>query len=127
MLATAGFLVFVLWLVNSRYGESRLGRQDETPQYSRVAWLAMLFAAGMGMGLVFWGVAEPLNHFQAPPTTTPMTAEAAREAMYFSDFHWGLHPWAIYVIFGLSIALLHYRQNLPLPPTLFCILCVEIE
>jgi choline/glycine/proline betaine transport protein len=116
ILSTAGFLVFVLWLVSSRYGEIRLGKQDEAPEYSRVAWLAMLFATGMGMGLVFWGVAEPLNHFQAPPTAIPMSNEAAREAMYFSYFHWGLHPWAMYVIFGLGIALVHYRQGLPLAP-----------
>ncbi len=114
--ATAGLLVFVLWLLSSRYGRIRLGPQDESPQYSRMAWLAMLFAAGMGMGLVFWGVAEPLNHFQAPPTAKPMTNEAAREAIFFSYFHWGLHPWAMYVIFGLGIALLHFRQGLPLAP-----------
>ncbi len=116
ILATAGFVVFVLWLVVSPYGHLRFGKQDEEPQYSRLAWLAMLFAAGMGMGLVFWGVAEPLNHFHAPPSATPMTNEAAREAIYFSYFHWGLHPWAMYVIFGLGIALLHFRHGLPLAP-----------
>ena len=116
ILATAGFVVFVLWLVVSPYGQIRFGKQDEKPQYSRLAWLAMLFAAGMGMGLVFWGVAEPLNHFHAPPSATPMTNEAAREAIYFSYFHWGLHPWAMYVIFGLGIALLHFRHGLPLAP-----------
>ena len=116
ILATAGFVLFVLWLVVSPYGRIRFGKQDEKPQYSRISWLAMLFAAGMGMGLVFWGVAEPLNHFRAPPTANPMTNEAAREAIYFSYFHWGLHPWAMYVIFGLSIALLHFRHGLPLAP-----------
>ena len=116
ILATAGFVMFVLWLVVSPYGRIRLGKEDEEPQYSRGAWLAMLFAAGMGMGLVFWGVAEPLNHFHAPPTAHPLTNEAAREAIYFSYFHWGLHPWAMYVIFGLGIALLHFRHGLPLAP-----------
>ena len=116
ILASAGFVMFVLWLLISPYGRIRLGKQEGTPEYSLVAWLAMLFAAGMGMGLVFWGVAEPLNHFHTPPSATPMTDEAAREAIYFSYFHWGLHPWAIYVIFGLGMALLHYRQDLPLAP-----------
>ncbi len=116
ILATAGFVIFVLWLVVSPYGQIRFGKQDEEPEYSRLAWLAMLFAAGMGMGLVFWGVAEPLNHFHTPPSATPMTDEAAREAIYFSYFHWGLHPWAMYVIFGLGIALLHFRHGLPLAP-----------
>lgn len=108
--------MFVLWLVSSRYGKIRLGKPDERPEYSRFAWLAMLFAAGMGMGLVFWGVAEPLNHFYIPPTASPRTDDAAREAIYFSYFHWGLHPWAVYVIFGLGIALLHFRYDLPLAP-----------
>ena len=116
ILATAGFVVFVLWLVMSPYGQIRFGKQDEEPPYGRLAWLAMLFAAGMGMGLVFWGVAEPLNHFHAPPSAAPLTDEAAREAIYFSYFHWGLHPWAMYVIFGLGIALLHFRHGLPLAP-----------
>ena len=71
ILATAGFVMFVLWLVVSPYGQIRFGKQDEEPHYSRLAWLAMLFAAGMGMGLVFWGVAEPLNHFHVPPSATP--------------------------------------------------------
>jgi choline/glycine/proline betaine transport protein len=116
ILTTAGILVFVLWLLCSRYGRIRFGQPDEKPQYSRSAWLAMLFAAGMGMGLVFWGVAEPLFHYQIPPTSTPRTEEAIREALQFSFFHWGLHPWAVYVVFGLGIALLHYRHDLPLAP-----------
>ena len=116
VLATAGFLVFVLWLLFSRHGNIRLGQKDEQPQFSRLAWLAMLFAAGMGMGLVFWGVAEPLHHYQDPPIATSMTSEAAGEAIRFSFFHWGLHPWAVYVVFGLGIALLHFRNGLPLAP-----------
>ncbi len=116
ILATAGFLIFVLWLLSSRYGKIRLGKPGEAPQFSLMAWLAMLFAAGMGMGLVFWGVAEPLNHFIRPPTAQPFSEDAAREAIYFSFFHWGLHPWALYVIFGLGIALLHFRHGQPLAP-----------
>ena len=97
-------------------GRIRLGKSHEEPEYSRFAWLAMLFAAGMGMGLVFWGVAEPLYHYQYPPMASPRTDQALGEAMRFSFFHWGFHPWAVYVIFGLGIALLHFRNGLPLAP-----------
>jgi choline/glycine/proline betaine transport protein len=113
---TAALVVCAVWLLFSRYGSLRLGKPDDQPQFSYTAWLAMLFAAGMGMGLVFWGVAEPLYHYHEPPTADPFSREAAAEAMRFSFFHWGLHPWAIYVVFGLSIALLHYRCDLPLAP-----------
>jgi len=113
---TAILVIITFWLMFSRYGKLRLGKQNDCPQFSFTAWLAMLFAAGMGMGLVFWGVAEPLFHYQTPPTAEPRSQEAIAEAMRFSFFHWGLHPWAIYVVFGLSIALLHYRHNLPLAP-----------
>jgi len=116
ILTTAGILTFVVWLVCSRHGRIRLGKNHEQPEYSLFAWLAMLFAAGMGMGLVFWGVAEPLYHYQYPPTATPQTEQAVREGMQFSFFHWGFHPWAVYVIFGLGIALLHFRAGLPLAP-----------
>ncbi len=106
----------VFWLLFSKYGKIRLGKAGELPQFSFFAWLSMLFAAGMGMGLVFWGVAEPLHHYQIPPTAESRSPAAVEEAMRFSFFHWGLHPWAIYVVFGLSIALLHYRQGMPLAP-----------
>ncbi len=116
ILTTAGILGFVFWLLISGYGDIRFGKPDEQPQFSLLAWLAMLFAAGMGMGLVFWGVAEPLYHYQAPPTATPRSSGAALEALRFSFFHWGLHPWAVYVVFGLGIALFHFRHGLPLAP-----------
>lgn len=116
ILTTAGILGFVAWLACSRYGRIRLGKQHERPEYSLLAWLAMLFAAGMGMGLVFWGVAEPLFHYHFPPSASPQTDQAMREGMRFSFFHWGFHPWAVYVIFGLGIALLHFRDGLPLAP-----------
>ncbi|GJL74044.1 BCCT family transporter [Nitrosomonas sp.] len=114
--ATAVIVLCVLWVLFSRHGKLKLGAQNDEPQFSFQAWLAMLFAAGMGMGLVFWGVAEPIHHYQTPPTADPRSPDAVAEAMRFSFFHWGLHPWAIYVVFGLSIALLHYRQGLPLAP-----------
>ena len=116
ILTTAGILVFVLWLLFSRYGNIRFGPANEKPQYSLFAWLSMLFAAGMGLGLVFWGVAEPLFHYQAPPLALSRSPEAAREAILFSFFHWGLHPWAVYVVFGIGVALLHFRHGLPLAP-----------
>ncbi len=109
-------VISVFWLLFSRHGKLRLGKPDEQAEFSYLAWLSMLFAAGMGMGLVFWGVAEPLYHYQMPPTAEPRSAAAVNEDMRFSFFHWGLHPWAIYVAFGLSIGLLHYRQDLPLAP-----------
>lgn len=114
--ATSMMVVCVFWLLFSRYGKLKLGAQNDAPQFGLLAWLAMLFAAGMGMGLVFWGVAEPLYHYQMPPTAEPQSARAAAEAMRFSFFHWGLHPWAIYVVFGLLIALLHFRHGMPLAP-----------
>lgn len=116
VLTTAGIVVFVFWLLISPYGKLRLGKPDEMPEFSRLAWLTMLFAAGMGMGLVFWGVAEPLYHYQMPPTADPRSPAAVTEAMRFSFLHWGLHPWAVYVVFGLGIALLHFRKDLPLAP-----------
>lgn len=116
VLTTAGFVVFTLWLLFSRYGSIRLGVREEQPRFSRFAWLSMLFAAGMGMGLVFWGVAEPLSHYQSPPFAEARSSEAAVEAMRFSFFHWALHPWTVYAIFGLAIALLHFRHGLPLAP-----------
>lgn len=116
ILSTAGFLVFVLWLLCSRYGHIRLGLDQEPPEFSLSAWLTMLFAAGMGMGLVFWGVAEPLFHYQTPAFAEPKSDQAVVEAIRFSYFHWGLHPWAIYVVFGLGIALLHFRHGFPLAP-----------
>lgn len=116
VLTTAGVLLFVLWLFVSPYGRIRLGAPDERPRFSLPAWLSMLFAAGMGMGLVFWGVAEPLAHYENPPLAEPRTSEAAAEAIQFSFFHWALHPWAIYVVFGLGIALFHFRHGLPLAP-----------
>jgi choline/glycine/proline betaine transport protein len=116
VLTTAGIVAFVFWLLLSPYGNLRLGKPDEVPDFNRLTWLAMLFAAGMGMGLVFWGVAEPLYHYQMPPTADPRSSAAVTEAMRFSFFHWGLHPWAVYVVFGLGIALLHFRKDLPLAP-----------
>ena len=106
LLATTFFLVFVLYLAFSKYGKIRLGGEDEEPEFGRFAWFAMLFQAGMGIGLLFWGVAQPLLHYRAPPfgLAEPGTAEAAALGLQFSLFHWTLHPWAIYAVVGLSVA-----------------------
>ncbi|QPF73180.1 hypothetical protein G8A07_09770 [Roseateles sp. DAIF2] len=85
-----------LALAFGRVGRLKLGGEDEEPAFSRGAWFAMLFAAGMGIGLVFWGVAEPLSHYiNPPPGLAPRTPEAANAAMRYSFFHWGRHPWAV--------------------------------
>lgn len=110
------FLIFVIWLYISPYGRIRLGEDDEQPEFGKFAWFTMLFAAGMGMGLIFYGVAEPIEHYNKPPTADPQTMGALKEAMRFSFIHWGFHPWAIYIIFGAGIAYFHFRIGLPLAP-----------
>ena len=107
-------LVFCIYLAASRYGDIRLGKQTERPQYSLVSWIGMLFSAGIGIGLVYWGTAEPLYHFMAPPMGEAETVEAAKQAMNISFVHWGLHAWAIYTIVALSLAYFHFRRGLPL-------------
>ncbi|RAL21339.1 glycine betaine uptake BCCT transporter [Thermoflavimicrobium daqui] len=113
LLAASAFLVFSIFLVFSKYGNIRLGKDDEKPEYSFITWFAMLFSAGMGIGLVFWGVAEPLSHFASPPVGEGGTTGAAREALKDTLFHWGLHPWAIYTLIGLSLAYFKFRKNAP--------------
>jgi len=114
VLTVAFIFFFVIFLGFSRYGEIRLGPDHSTPDYSLVSWLSMLFAAGMGIGLMFFGVAEPLMHYLAPPTAETGTVEAVQEAMKMTFFHWGLHAWAIYAIVALVLAYFSYRHNLPL-------------
>jgi choline/glycine/proline betaine transport protein len=110
----AVILVFTLYLGFSRFSDVKLGPDHATPDYSYVSWLSMLFAAGMGIGLMFYGVAEPLMHFLVPPTADPGTVEAAKEAMKTTFFHWGLHAWAIYAIVALTLAYFSFRHDLPL-------------
>ncbi|MDT8450387.1 MAG: BCCT family transporter [Wenzhouxiangellaceae bacterium] len=116
MLLTSALLVFALIVVFSPAGRIRLGEPDAEPDFSRLGWFAMLFAAGMGTGLVFWGVAEPLNHYLEPHVAEPRSAAALTDAMKYSFFHWGLHPWAIYLVLAMSIAYFHFRIGLPLAP-----------
>ncbi|WP_295855703.1 BCCT family transporter [uncultured Xylophilus sp.] len=109
-----GLVLLALFLAVSRYGDLKLGDEDEEPAFSVGAWFAMLFAAGMGIGLVFWGVAEPISHYRHPPPgIAPETPEAAGAAMRYAFFHWGLHPWAIYGIVGLAIGFFQFRRNAP--------------
>jgi len=105
-------LCFCIYLIFSRYSDIRLGKDEDRPQFSNISWFSMLFSAGMGIGLVFWGVAEPLQHYLNPPLELEGgTVDAARAAMRYSYFHWGLHPWAIYSLIGLSIAYFNFRKG----------------
>ena len=112
--AVAIFPVFCLGLALSGLGRKRLGDPDERPRYSRLTWFAMLFSAGMGIGLLFWSVAEPLSHYVAPPWGEGGTEEAGRVALRLTFFHWGLHAWAIYVVTALGLAFFTFRHKLPL-------------
>lgn len=116
VLATSAILGFIAYTLISPFGSVRLGKDDDEPEYGRVSWFIMLFAAGMGTGLVFWGVAEPLNHYANPPSGEAATVQSARDAMRYTFFHWGLHPWAIYLVLAVSIAYCHFRIGLPLAP-----------
>jgi len=117
ILIVAGFLFFTIFLLFSRWGNVRLGDDDERPEFGYFSWFSMLFGAGMGIGLVFWSIAEPMYHFQSNPFMAEemsMTPEAANLAMRLTFFHWGLHPWAIYTIVALALAYFAYRRKLPL-------------
>lgn len=114
LLSVGVFLVAVLLFCLGRFGRLKLGPDDSTPDFSFVSWIAMLFAAGMGIGLMFYAVGEPMTHYMAPPTADPRTAAAVREAMAVTFFHWGIHAWAIYAVVGLSLAYFGFRYNLPL-------------
>ncbi|RCW47271.1 choline/carnitine/betaine transport [Halopolyspora algeriensis] len=115
VLAGTTFVIFAVWLAFSRYGRIRLGAEDEEPEFHTASWIAMMFAAGMGIGLMFYGVSEPLSHFaDPPPGTVPAgTDAAARTAMATSLFHWTLHPWSIYAVVGLALAYSSYRRGRP--------------
>lgn len=114
ILAVGFFFIFVVFLFFSPYSSFKLGPDDSEPDYSYISWFAMLFSAGMGIGLVFFGVAEPMYHYLAPPTMDGGTIAAAKESMKITFFHWGFHAWAIYIVVGLSLAYFSFRHNLPL-------------
>lgn len=113
VLSASGFVVFVVWLAVSRYGRIPLGRDDEEPEFRTSSWIAMMFSAGMGIGLMFYGVSEPLTFFVDPPPGTggEGNPEAAQHAMATTLFHWTLHPWAIYALVGLAIAYGVFRKG----------------
>ncbi|TVP87105.1 MAG: choline transporter, partial [Thioalkalivibrio sp.] len=114
VLAVAGFIVFVVSLALSGFGRIRLGPDHSEPDYTYTSWFAMLFSAGMGIGLMFFGVAEPVMHYVSPPVGDPETVEAARQSMRITFFHWGVHAWAIYAVVALALAYFAFRQGLPL-------------
>lgn len=114
ILTLALILLATVFMAVSRYGDIKLGPDHSEPDYKNASWFAMLFSAGMGIGLMFFGVAEPVMHFVAPPVGEPNTVEAAREAMKLTFFHWGLHAWAVYAVVALILAFFSYRHGLPL-------------
>ncbi|RAZ81192.1 BCCT family transporter [Planococcus halotolerans] len=114
MLVTTFFVVMALFLGFGPYRKMRLGKPDEEPEYSFYTWIGLIFAGGMGVGLVFYGTAEPILHYiNPPPGTEAETAEAARTSLQYSAFHWALQPWAIYATVGLAIAFIKFREGYP--------------
>ena len=106
-------VIFCVFLIFSPVGTIKLGKADEKPEFSNASWFAMLFSAGMGIGLVFWGAAEPLSHFITPPLAEGGTPEAQKEAMRYTFFHWGLHGWGIYALVALALAYFQFRKDEP--------------
>ncbi|MCR8847388.1 BCCT family transporter [Rossellomorea sp. SC111] len=106
-------VIFCVFLIFSPMGTIRLGKPDEKPEYTRGTWFAMLFSAGMGIGLVFWGAAEPLSHYMTPPTAEGGTDLAIKESMRYTFFHWGIHAWGIYAIVALALAYSKFRKDEP--------------
>ena len=112
LFAMLAFVVFVLAIAFSKWGRIKLGPDDSKPEYSTVSWFAMLFGCGMGVGLVFWGIAEPISHYVGPMAgIEPSSSEAARFAISASFMHWGIHPWANYAIIGLALGYFMYRKG----------------
>lgn len=106
-------VIFLFGLAISKYGTIRLGTEDSRPEFSFLTWISMLFSAGLGVGLVFWGVAEPMSHYFSPPfsSTEPLTTDAARLAMGYSFFHWGISQWSVYAIMGLVMAYVQFNKK----------------
>jgi choline/glycine/proline betaine transport protein len=114
MLVIAACLAFVIWLAFSPLGQVRLGHDDEQPAFSYLAWISMLFSAGIGIALLYYGAYEPLDHFLSPPQGMGGTPQAARQAMVLTFLHWGLHGWALYALVGVTLGYFAYRKDLPL-------------
>ena len=115
VLTASAFVVFVIWLAMGRFGDIPLGNDDEEPEFGTVSWVAMMFSAGMGIGLMFYGVSEPLSHFVTPPPGTGEAgnADAVQTAMATTLFHWTLHPWAIYAVVGIAVSYGVFRKGRP--------------
>lgn len=113
LLSMSLFVVFCLFIGISKYGKIKLGPDDSKPEYSTFSWFAMLFGAGMGVGLVFWGIAEPLSHFISPMGLEAASPEAADFAIKTTFMHWGIHPWANYCVLGLALAYFQFRKGNP--------------
>ncbi|MGM0844797.1 MAG: glycine betaine uptake BCCT transporter [Bacillota bacterium] len=113
LILVTAIVIFCIFLIISPIGTIRLGKPDEKPEYSTTTWFAMLFSAGMGIGLVFWGAAEPLSHFISPPMAEGGSNEAIKEGMRYTFFHWGIHAWSIYALVALSLAYFQFRKGEP--------------
>ncbi len=112
--STVLFLIFVLLLLISPFGRIRLGQPDDKPEFGYSTWFSMMFSAGMGIGLVFWSIAEPIKHFTNPPIYGPQSLSPTDQAIGLTFFHWGLHAWGVFMVVGLSLAYFSYRKGLPL-------------
>jgi len=114
ILSACVFLFAIIYLSLSPYGKIKLGEEDERPAYSNLTWFAMLFSSGMGIGLLFWGVSEPVRHYIWPPCGAAKSPEAVHTAIRYAFFHWGFHPWAIYAVVAGCLAYFAYRKKLPM-------------
>lgn len=115
MSAVFGFVVFVLFMAFSRYGRVRFGTAEDKPEYKNFSWFSMLFGCGMGVGLIFWSVAEPMYHYMAGPTYAgkPGSVQAAEWSMAISFFHWGISAWAVFVVVGIAMGIIIHKKGLP--------------
>ncbi|WP_077213582.1 glycine betaine uptake BCCT transporter [Bacillus dakarensis] len=128
-LSATFFLIFALYLIFSKYGKIKLGKDEDKPDFSRPTWFALLFSAGMGIGLLFFGVSEPISHFTTPPLGEGGTSAAAKQALVYTYLHWGFHAWAIYATIALGLAYFKFRKQLPglMSATLYPILGDKVK
>lgn len=128
-LSATFFLIFSLYLIFSKYGKIKLGKDDDKPDFNRPTWFALLFSAGMGIGLLFFGVSEPISHFTTPPLGEGGTSAAAKQALVYTYLHWGFHAWAIYATIALCLAYFKFRKQLPglMSATLYPILGDKVK
>ncbi|WP_330218425.1 BCCT family transporter [Sporosarcina globispora] len=107
------FVLFCIFLAISKSGRIKLGNDEDKADYPFFTWIGMLFSAGFGIGLVFWGIAEPMSHYFTPPREgmDPLTIDAAREAMRYSFFHWGVNQWSVFTIVGLAMGYFQFRRK----------------